>query len=246
VTRKSDDLPLTCSVLDIEAGELNKAQKEVWQTDISLGSNHSWAYSPDAISRPVNQIVDEIVARKSMNGVTLLSLAPKADGTLPPSQIKTMKKLGKWMSVNKEALYASRPAPFVEGGTDEWESGTIRFTEKGTFLYAIELGNERDEGDDEEDDEDIEDEEEDEVEDEDMEDEEENEEEEEEEPYPDSTPPSVPYVIPGVKPVKDSKIVLLGHKGNLLWHQEGDDVVIEKLPEPLPGEYAWSFKIQVR
>ena len=142
VTRKSDDLPLSCSVLDIEAGELNKAQKEVWQTDIALGTNHSWAYSPDAVCRPVNMIIDEIIERKSKNGVTLLSVAPKADGTLPPSQIEGLKEIGKWMAINKEALYATRPAPFLKGGSKNWKSGSIRFTQKGKYLYAIELGNE--------------------------------------------------------------------------------------------------------
>ncbi len=142
VTRKDDDLPLSCSVLDIEAGDLDEAQAEIWQTDISLGTNHSWAYSPDAICRPVNMVIDEIVDRKSRNGITLLSVAPKADGTLPPSQVEGLKELGKWMAVNKEALYASTPAPFAEGGVDVWKSGTIRFTQKGKYLYAIELGNE--------------------------------------------------------------------------------------------------------
>ncbi len=141
VTRKADDLPLSCSVLDIEAGELSEAQKDVWQTDISLGTNHSWAYSPDAVSRPANMIVDEIVDRKSRNGITLLSVAPMADGTIPPSQVKCLKEVGKWMKINKEALYASSPAPFADGGTDNWQAGTIRFTQKGDYLYAIELGN---------------------------------------------------------------------------------------------------------
>ncbi|NOR33440.1 MAG: hypothetical protein GQ579_02040, partial [Bacteroidales bacterium] len=53
VTRKDDDLPLSCSVLDIEAGELDSPQEVVWQTDIALGHNHAWAYSHDAICRPV-------------------------------------------------------------------------------------------------------------------------------------------------------------------------------------------------
>jgi hypothetical protein len=32
---------------------------------------------------------------------------------------------------------------------------------------------------------------------------------------------------------------------DLPWHLEGDDLVIEELPDSLPGDYAWSFKIQV-
>ncbi len=214
VTRKADDLPLSCSVLDIEAGELNKAQKEVWQTDIALGTYHSWAYSPDAVSRPVNMIIDEIVERKSKNGISLLSVAPLADGTLPHSQVEALKELGKWMAINKEALYASRPAPFMKGGADQWKSGTIRFMQKDQFLYAIEIGNE------------ILD-----VEDADR--------------YKASEPPLAPFHIPGVKPVENSELKMLGSDEALPWHVERGDLVIEKIPDPLPCDHAWSFKIHV-
>jgi alpha-L-fucosidase len=206
---------LSCSVLNLEAHSEDEAQEVVWQTDIALGTNHAWAYSPDAVSRPANVIIDEIVDRKSKNGVTLLSLAPLPDGTLPPTQIEVLKQMGEWMAVNKEALAGTRPAPFTAGGPDVRMSGTIRFTEKGPYCYAIELGNEWDEEDVSGND-------------------------------TPSIPPSVPYVISGVKPLKDSKIYLLGHSDGLPWHQEGEDVVIEKLPDPLPGDYAWCFKIQVR
>jgi len=215
VTRKADDLPLSCSVLDIEAGELTESQPVVWQTDTPLGTNWAWAYSPDAVCQPVNAIVDGIVDRKSKNGVTLLSVAPKADGTLPPSQVDGLTELGKWMMINKEALYASKPAPYVEGGTDNWKAGTIRFTQKGNYLFAIDLGNDFVESDGEAD-------------------------------YEDSTPPRAPFVIPGVKPLEDSKIVMLGSDKNLSWHLEGENLVIEELPDPLPCDYAWSFKIQVK
>jgi len=214
VTRKSDDLPLSCSVLDIEAGELDEPQKDVWQTDIALGTNHAWAYSPDAVCRPINGVIDEIVDRKSKNGLTLLSVAPKADGTLPRSQIEGLKELGKWMAINKEALHTSRPAPYMKGGTGRWKAGSIRFTQKGQYLYAIELGNELDE-------------------------------ENVSAHYEESTPPSAPYVIPGVKPLEDSKITMLGSSENLPWHLEGNKLVIEEIPNPLPCSYAWSFKIQV-
>jgi alpha-L-fucosidase len=199
----------------LEAHSEDQAQPVVWQTDIALGTNHAWAYSPDAVCRPINGVIDEIVDRKSKNGLTLLSVAPKADGTLPPSQIEGLKELGKWMAINKEALYASRPAPYMKGGTDNWKAGSIRFTEKGQYLYAIELGNELDE-------------------------------ENVSAEYEDSKPPSAPYIIPGVKPVKNSKITMLGSSENLPWHQKGRNILIEKMPDPLPCDYAWIFKIQVK
>jgi alpha-L-fucosidase len=215
VTRKDDDLPLSCSVLDIEAGELEEAQEVVWQTDISLGTNHSWAYSPDAVCRPVNMLIDEIVDRKSKNGVSLYSAAPLADGTLPPSQVEGLKEIGKWMEINKEALYGSTPPPFVEGGTDLWKTGTIRYTSNGNFIYAIELGNDVLEM-------------------------------EEADRYTESIRPVAPYRLPGVEPLKDAEITMLGSGEALPWHQDGGDVVIERMPDPLPCDYAWVFKMQYK
>jgi alpha-L-fucosidase len=209
-------------VLDIEGGifpdgiwewaGMTEPQEQRWQKDVPIGKY--WAYATGVGCRPVNMLVDGIVDRISKNGVTLLDVAPKADGTLPEAQIEGLKKLGEWMAVNKEALYAARPAPFVEGGVDTWKAGTLRFTEKGTYLYAIELGNiwptKLGFAD-----------------------------------YKDSKRPSAPYTIPGVKPVKGSTIRMLGVSKDLPWHLEGDDLVIEELPDSLPGDYAWSFKIRI-
>jgi hypothetical protein len=118
------------------------------------------------------------------------------------------------MGVNKEALYAAKPAHFIQGGADIWRAGTLRYTEKGDYLYVIELGNDW--------------------------------------PptvgfaeYEDSKPPSAPLTIPGVKPITGSEIVILGCSDPLPWYQDGNDVIIEKLPDPLPCEHAWSFKIKI-
>jgi hypothetical protein len=136
-------------------------------------------------------------------------------GILPQAQIDGLRKLGEWMAINKEALYAARCSPFTEGGVDTWEAGTIRFTEKGKYVYAIDLGNiwSPTVGFAE---------------------------------YKDSTPPKVPLTIPDVKPLQDSEIKMLGSNESLAWHQNGDDLVIESIPDNLPCDYAWAFKIQVR
>lgn len=224
VTQKdADEVLLSCTVLDVEGGcfpggvwqwaGMEDPQEQRWQKDVPIGNY--WAYAEGVGCRPINMLVDGIVDRISKNGVTLLDVAPKADGTLPAAQVEGLKKLGQWMAINKEALYAARPAPFVEGGVDTWRTGTVRFTEKGAYLYAIELGNDW--------------------------------------PstlgfaeYEDSKLPTAPYRIPGVKPIKGSKIYMLGSSDELPWHQDGDSLVIEELPDLLPCEYAWSFKIKIR
>ena len=141
-------------------------------------------------------MVDNIVDRTSKNGVTLLSLGPRADGTIPDYQVKMLTKLGDWMKINKEALHGTTPAPFADGGVDTWKAGNIRFTEKGDWLYSIEL-KEINKG----------------------------------------------FVIPGLKLSRGSKIQMLGSFQKIRWHQDGNDIIIDNLPEPIPCDYAWSFKI---
>lgn len=221
ITDKHGECP-GCAVHDVEGGIFPKGvwhwagyttpQKERWQKDVPLG--RFWAYAKGVGARPVNMLVDGIVDRISLNGVTLFDVAPKADGRIPKAQVKALKKLGKWMSINKEALYAAKPAPFVKGGVDTWKAGDFRFTQKGLYLFAIDLGNHwpSTEGFAK---------------------------------YPKSTPPRAPLRIPGVKPIKGSKITLLGSSTDLPWHVDGNNLVIEKLPNPLPCRYAWSFKIKV-
>jgi hypothetical protein len=95
------------------------------------------------------------------------------------------------MRVNKEALH----------GTDyriPCAEGTLRFTQKERYLYAIDLEK-----------------------------------------------PIAPAVIPGVTPVPGSTIRMLGSDENLAWHQDDGNVVIDELPDTLPCDYAWAFRIRV-
>ena len=149
VTFKGESLPSSVAALDVEGGifpegiwqwaGMTEPQEQRWQKDVPIGN--FWAFAEGVGCRPVNMLVDGIVDRISKNGVTLLDVAPKPDGTLPQAQIDGLKKLGGWMKINKEALYASKPASFVEGGVDEWRAGSIRFLQKGNYLYAVDLGN---------------------------------------------------------------------------------------------------------
>jgi alpha-L-fucosidase len=118
---------------------MTEPQERRWQKDMPVGNY--WAYAEEVGCRPVNLLIDELVDIASKNGVTLLDVAPKADGTLPQEQIDGLKALGRWMKINREALYAAKPAPFVDGGANDWQVGTMRLLKKGDYLYAIELGN---------------------------------------------------------------------------------------------------------
>jgi alpha-L-fucosidase len=139
VTHKGNDLPLACSELDHEQGwgDKDEPQSKRWQADTTL-PDCDWSYikriamTDEQIDRNAKTLVQSIVTRTSNNGVTLLCVSPKADGTLPDYQVKMLSKLGDWMKVNKVALHGAQcrtPS----------KAGNFRFTKKGPNLYAIDF-----------------------------------------------------------------------------------------------------------
>jgi alpha-L-fucosidase len=66
--------------------------------------------------------------------------------------------------------------------------------------------------------------------------------------------PEAPYAVEDIMPLEGSEIYLLGSDRPLKWHMEeseewddgeGGTLVIDELPDPLPCDHAWSFKIRI-
>ncbi|MGB2822441.1 MAG: alpha-L-fucosidase [Phycisphaerae bacterium] len=193
-------IPITCSIQNIEShfprSTLDQVNPDRWQTSTPI-PGFNWAYigdledkSPAEIHKSVNILVDGIIDVTAKNGVTLVGVAPRADGTLPEAQVEILNQLGEWMKTNKTALHGT-----------SWHSpcaaGNLRFTVKGDYLHVI-----------------------------------------------DQEKPSIPVVVPGVTPDPGSAIRMLGSDRDLSWRQDGSDLVIEELPNPLPCEHAWVFRIR--
>lgn len=131
ILRKQDDLPIDFTVLDHEKSRMSGESEHVWMTDDTI-SRGSWCYTDSLMIKPAADIIHALADTVAKNGIVLLNISPKADGTIPDDQRATLKGIGQWMKVNGEAIYATRPwITFGEGPTKEPEGG---FSDAGKFL----------------------------------------------------------------------------------------------------------------
>ena len=151
INYKHEAFPENVAVLDIERGKLDKLRPLFWQTDTSV-SVKSWGYIANDEFRTPDSLIDDLVDIVSKNGCLLLNIGPRPDGTIPEQAQNVLRAIGRWLSVNGDALYATRPwKVFGEGpthvvagsckdtATKPFTGDDIRFTTKDSAIYAIAL-----------------------------------------------------------------------------------------------------------
>jgi alpha-L-fucosidase len=151
INYKNQAFPARAAVLDIERGQLTGIRPLFWQTDTSVSKN-SWGYVTGQDYKTAGEIVGDLVDIVSKNGALLLNIGPRADGTIPEPEERILREIGRWLGVNGEAIYGTRPwKSFGEGPTQvvggafndtkrkPFTGQDIRFTVKGNTLYAIAL-----------------------------------------------------------------------------------------------------------
>lgn len=124
------------SILDFEGKTPPGIRTGTWDVDTQIGT--TWGYTSDMRVSTASTIVSRLIDIVSKNGTMMLNLSPKADGTIPPEQQETLLGIGKWLSINGDAIYDTHNwITFAEGGQN---APKIYFTVKGKDLYAIILG----------------------------------------------------------------------------------------------------------
>ena len=151
VNYKNIAYPDGSAVLDLERGKLAGIKQMPWQTDDAIG-NKSWGYAAGNTFKDARYVITNLIDIVSKNGNLLLNIGPRSDGTITDEETQTLLGTGKWLDVNGEAIYATRPWKVFGEGPTESASGSfadqkkpftaqdIRFTTKGGVLYAIALG----------------------------------------------------------------------------------------------------------
>ena len=140
------------AVYDIERGQLTDTRPIFWQTDTSISRN-SWGYVENQEYKTARDIIGDLADIVSKNGALLLNIGPRPDGTIPEPEQEILLEIGRWLAVNGEAIYATRPWKVYGEGPTRVVAGSfqdtarqaftprdVRFTTKGDILYAIVLG----------------------------------------------------------------------------------------------------------
>ncbi len=110
-------------------------KKHKWENCMTIDKG-SWGYRRDArLSDYLNthEIVKSLVSTVSCGGNLLLNIGPTHDGTIIPIFEERLQEIGKWLSINGEAIYSTRPWLYQNDTTnpDVW------YTLRKGIVYAF-------------------------------------------------------------------------------------------------------------
>jgi len=148
---RSDCTTGTCA-LDIERGVADQIMASAWQTDTCIGN---WHYKRDIEYKSPKVVIDLLCDIVSRNGNLMLNVPLPNSGEPDAKELAIVDAITKWMAVNSEGIYATRPwkifgdgpridsaagAGMNERNRKELTAQDVRFTTKGNTLYAFVMG----------------------------------------------------------------------------------------------------------
>lgn len=138
----------TIGVLDIERGQLDGISEHPWQTDTSVGD---WFYNVRDKYKTAEQVLETLVDITSKNGCLALNIPQKPDGTLDDECTYLLRQMARWMPINGEGIFGSRPwrvagegAAAADAGAFkenaiQWSPQDFRFTYNNGTVYAYQM-----------------------------------------------------------------------------------------------------------
>jgi len=132
-------------VEDIEQGQLKDISQLPWQTDASIGP---WFWTKNSRYNTPKYVINQLIDIVSKNGNLLLNIPLREDGTLDDEAVTLLDQIGKWMKVNGEGIYNTRPFIHYSEIPDDSEGGhftrmkeltdeDLRFTTRGDTIYVF-------------------------------------------------------------------------------------------------------------
>ena len=146
-------------VFDVERGVVETIWPLAWQTDTCIGD---WHYNRERVGKykSPKTVIDLLVDIVSRNGNLMLNFPLPSGGMLDSDELIVLDGITKWMAVNSEAIYATRPwrvygeghpsaitnqdnqanSQFNENKRRELTHEDVRFTTRGNTLYTFFMG----------------------------------------------------------------------------------------------------------
>ncbi len=122
-----------------EYGGFDKISKKKWECTRGIGNSFGYnKFETEKDYWSSEDLIRLMIDYVSKNGNLLLNVGPMADGTIPEAQKQRLIDIGKWLEVNGEAIYGTRPWKYAK--TKTVDNIEIRFTAKENALYLILLG----------------------------------------------------------------------------------------------------------
>ncbi|MFC1797406.1 alpha-L-fucosidase, partial [Pseudomonadota bacterium] len=88
--------------------------KVPWQTHESVTTG-GWGYTvyggENDRSAEYAEFIYSLSRIVAYGGVYLLNVGPRPDGTIPESQVNSLRAIGEWLEVNGESIYGADPSP---------------------------------------------------------------------------------------------------------------------------------------
>ncbi len=205
----------TC-VLDLERGVAGGIPANPWQTDTCIGE---WHYHRGIKYKTPKRVIDMLVDIVSRNGNLMLNFPLPNSGALDDDELKIVDEITRWMAINSEGIYATRPwkifgdgpvasaPPSARGGFNEmnrrdFTADEVRFTTKGNTLFAFVMG------------------------------------------WPEKQTVIKPLGTAGGAAPKVTHVELLGFKGKPKWTQDQAGLTVQ-MPEQRPSDHAIALKIGI-
>ena len=151
INYKREAFPPNVGTFDVERGALTGISPVPWQTCTAIGKD-SWGYTRDNSFKSARQIICDLIDIVSKNGMMLLNVGPKPDGTITEEETGILKTIGQWLQVNGKGIYDTTPWKwfgegsvnakdgfFMDSDEKSYTEEDFRFTYQGGSVYAFQM-----------------------------------------------------------------------------------------------------------
>jgi alpha-L-fucosidase len=151
-SKNREDCDAGTCVLDVERGVVDRVWPQPWQTDTCVGD---WHYKRDVKYKTPKTVIDMLCDIVSRNGNLLLNFPLPNSGEPDAQELRIIDEITRWMAVNSEGIHATRPwktygegpaavasgdSKFNESRRKDLTAQDVRFTTKGSTIYAFVMG----------------------------------------------------------------------------------------------------------